>query len=313
MPAQGVVNLAEPLKLIRPRRGRRGRHRPGHRLAGRAARAERARARARRARRRRRRRAWRRACWRRSARRRAAEQPLMRLGLASVAAYPDFVAELSEVTGMDTGYLRCGTLLSARDRDEAEALERELELREGLGLHVQRLRPSQARALEPALAPTLRLALDDPRRSRDRPAQADPGARAGAPQPAASCGRQRRERIDDCARARERDHARRRLRRPGGERCGRRRPVVERARWHPRPAHVSPIHPIKGQILRLHDPAGPGPAHARAAHGRRLRGAARGRALRDRRDDGGARVRHDGDRRRRVRAAARRLRAAAVG
>ena len=92
----------------------------------------------------------------------ASEQPLMRLGLASAEAYPDFVAELAEVTGMDTGYLRCGTLLGARDRDDAEWLEREREFRETLGLPVRRLRASQARELEPALAPTLRLGLEIP-------------------------------------------------------------------------------------------------------------------------------------------------------
>ena len=32
----------------------------------------------------------------------------------------------------------------------------------------------------------------------------------------------------------------------------------EHARRDPRGAHASPIHPVKGQILRLHDPAGPG-------------------------------------------------------
>jgi glycine oxidase len=92
----------------------------------------------------------------------ATELPLMRLGLASVNAYPEFVAELSDVTGMDTGYLRCGTLLTARDGDEAEALGRELALRQRLGLAAHRLRASEARRLEPALAPTLRLALDVP-------------------------------------------------------------------------------------------------------------------------------------------------------
>src|SRR5579884_2219778 len=86
----------------------------------------------------------------------------MRLGLASVNTYPEFVAELSEITGMDTGYLRCGSLLAARDRDEAEALGRELALRERLGLAAHRLRASEARRVEPALAPTLRLALDVP-------------------------------------------------------------------------------------------------------------------------------------------------------
>ena len=56
----------------------------------------------------------------------------------------------------------CGTLFVARDRDEAEALERELALRERLGLAPSACCPRQARRLEPALAPTLRLALEVP-------------------------------------------------------------------------------------------------------------------------------------------------------
>src|SRR5437764_7886058 len=90
------------------------------------------------------------------------EQPLLRLGLSSAAAYPRFVAELEAVSGVSPGYHRSGTLLAARDADEAEALGRELALRTRLGLSVTRLRGSEARALEPALAPTLRLALEIP-------------------------------------------------------------------------------------------------------------------------------------------------------
>ena len=70
--------------------------------------------------------------------------------------------ELAEASGRDPGYRACGTLLVARDRDEAEALERELAEREALGLPVERLLASEARRREPALAPTLRLALDVP-------------------------------------------------------------------------------------------------------------------------------------------------------
>ena len=80
------------------------------------------------------------------------------LGLRAVRGFGDFCAELGEDVGLRT----TGTLLVARDRDEAEALERELVFRRGLGLDVERLRPSQARRAEPALAPTVRLALDVP-------------------------------------------------------------------------------------------------------------------------------------------------------
>jgi glycine oxidase len=94
------------------------------------------------------------------------EHDLLQLGLESARRYEAFCAELD-----DPGYRPIGTLVVARDRDEAEALDRRAEFRRGLGLPVERLRPSQARRLEPALAPTIRLALEiesdhsiDPRR-----------------------------------------------------------------------------------------------------------------------------------------------------
>src|SRR5262245_43153677 len=83
------------------------------------------------------------------------EGALLRLGLESARRYADFCAALD-----DPGYRTAGTLVVARDRDEAEALDRLAAFRRDLGLQVERLRPSQARKLEPALAPTIRLALD---------------------------------------------------------------------------------------------------------------------------------------------------------
>jgi glycine oxidase len=83
----------------------------------------------------------------------AREPALLDLGLRSAAAWPAFAAELG--VELQTH----GTLVVARDRDEAEWLERELALRERLELSAERLLPSAARALEPALAPTLRAAF----------------------------------------------------------------------------------------------------------------------------------------------------------
>src|SRR3954471_9485221 len=80
---------------------------------------------------------------------------LLELSLRSLERWPAFAEEL----GVD---LRFGSLLVARDADEAEALERELAIRRDPGLDVERLLPSEARRREPALAPTLRLALDVP-------------------------------------------------------------------------------------------------------------------------------------------------------
>src|SRR3954471_5030362 len=92
---------------------------------------------------------------------------LLELSLRSLELWPAFAEELGVV-------LRHGSLLVARDADEAEALERELAFRAAARWKVERLRPSEGRRREPALAPTLRLALDvpgdasvDPRRVLD--------------------------------------------------------------------------------------------------------------------------------------------------
>jgi len=87
---------------------------------------------------------------------------LLEIGMRSAAMWPSFAIELEEASGTDVGLRRHGTLVVARDEDEARELERQVAFREGLGLAVERMRPSQARALEPGLAPTVRLALHAP-------------------------------------------------------------------------------------------------------------------------------------------------------
>ena len=93
-----------------------------------------------------------------------AERELLDLGLASAAAWPDFAARLEQEAGLDPGTLvrTDGTLLVARDADEGRWLGREAELRQGLGLECEVLTPTQARRLEPDLAPGLRGALSAP-------------------------------------------------------------------------------------------------------------------------------------------------------
>src|SRR5439155_25242109 len=85
---------------------------------------------------------------------------LLELGLRSAELWPSFASELQGDSGVDVGLMRTGTLLLARDADEARELERQLAFRGSLGLPIQRLRPSEAREREPALAPTVRLALE---------------------------------------------------------------------------------------------------------------------------------------------------------
>ena len=75
------------------------------------------------------------------------EHALLRLGLESAERYPQLCADLG-VELRDSG-----TLVVARDRDDAEALERLHAFRGSLGLAGERLRPSEARRREPALAP----------------------------------------------------------------------------------------------------------------------------------------------------------------
>ncbi len=96
------------------------------------------------------------------------EDALLGLGLRGLDGFPAFCAEL----GVDLR--RDGTLVVARDRDEAEELERLYEHRRALGLEVERLRPSQARRAEPALAPTVRLALDVPGDAAVDPGRSSP-------------------------------------------------------------------------------------------------------------------------------------------
>ena len=90
------------------------------------------------------------------------EPELGELCRLSAARWPRFAADLEDASGASLGYRTHGTLFVALDRDQAEALEREHEMRRRLGMNVARLTPSEARALEPGLAPAVRAALDIP-------------------------------------------------------------------------------------------------------------------------------------------------------
>ena len=188
---------------------------------------------------------------------RLTELPLLELGVASAAIYPTFVAELQEQTGIDPGYERYGTLVVARDADEAQALERELEVHHRLGLDVARLRPSEARRLESALAPGIRLALEvpddhavDPRRLTEALARAARSAGAEVKVGAEVVGVLAQ---DGALRGLELRHGR----------IEAERVVVAAGVWSdalegiPPEARI-PVHPVKGQVVRLRDPAGAG-------------------------------------------------------
>ncbi|MEU7324901.1 glycine oxidase ThiO [Streptomyces griseoviridis] len=99
------------------------------------------------------------------------EQTLLGLNLASARRYPDFAAELADLTGRDLGYRRCGTLAVALDADDRADLRDLHALQRRSGLTSEWLSGRECRRLEPMLAPGVRggLRVDgdhqiDPRR-----------------------------------------------------------------------------------------------------------------------------------------------------
>ncbi|MEU8888123.1 glycine oxidase ThiO [Streptomyces sp. NPDC048442] len=99
------------------------------------------------------------------------EQTLLGLNLASARRYPDFVTELEEASGQDTGYRACGTLAVALDSDDRAHLRELHTLQRQSGLESEWLSGRDCRRLEPMLAPGVRggLRVDgdhqiDPRR-----------------------------------------------------------------------------------------------------------------------------------------------------
>jgi glycine oxidase len=131
-------------------------------------------------------------------------------------------------------------------------------LRHSLGLTVKRLRASEARRLEPALAPTLRLALEIPDDHAIDPRNLSAGLavalqRAGGELRVGAA-------VEEVVVEGDRVSG---VRLAEGERIAADNIVVAAGPWSssldgiPARARI-PVHPIKGQILRLHDPAGPG-------------------------------------------------------
>ncbi len=189
---------------------------------------------------------------------------VLELGLRSAALWPDFAAELEAAAGIDVGLRRSGTLVVARDDDEARELERQLAFRDSLGVRARRLLPSEAREREPALAPTVRLALEAPddhsvdprlvlaalrRACEDAGVELREGAAVARVELSGAEGATRRVTgvvLDD------------------GERLRAGQVVLAAGAWTTEllkglPAHATvPVRPVKGQILRLRDPAGAG-------------------------------------------------------
>jgi glycine oxidase len=188
---------------------------------------------------------------------------LLELGLRSAEIWPAFASDLEEVAGSEVGLMRTGTLLLARDEDEAGELERQIAFRRSLDLPAERLRPREARELEPALAPTVRLGLHAP---EDH--SVDPRLVLAALRRACESTGVKLHEHAKVVRI-ESDDAGKRV--TGVTIAGRASlateevvvaagPWVDQIEGLPPDARV-PVRPVKGQILRLRDPAGPGMLH----------------------------------------------------
>jgi glycine oxidase len=183
---------------------------------------------------------------------------LLQLGLRSAASWPSFAQELEAGWGRPVGLLQTGTLMVARDADEARELERQISFRASLGLRAQRVRASRARELEPALAPTIRLALELP---DDQ--SVDPRLVLAALRDCCVAGGVQLREQTPVARLLIDGDTVAGVELPAGQRLLAPAVVIAAGTWSgdlaglPAPCRV-PVRPVKGQILRLRDPAGPG-------------------------------------------------------
>jgi len=80
------------------------------------------------------------------------EAPLLALNLASAERYPAFAAELTEVSGLDVGYRRCGTVTAAWDGADLVDLRALAAFAASLGQTGELLSGRELRGLVPHLA-----------------------------------------------------------------------------------------------------------------------------------------------------------------
>jgi len=177
------------------------------------------------------------------------------LGLRSASMWPDFAAALESTSGICVGLRKTGTLVVARDEDEARELERQLAFRESLGLRAKRLRASEAREHEPALAPTVRLALHAPDDHSVDPRSVVAALRSSCEHAGVQI-REHAPALDVRV-----DVSKSRVTGVADMRAG--NVVVAAGAWSGEVAGLPigagvQVRPVKGQIMRLRDPAGSG-------------------------------------------------------
>lgn len=88
--------------------------------------------------------------------------PFLDLLLRARAGFPAIADALREETGADVGYRGDGTLYLALREDDEPELEHRFAWQHATGLAVERLSAEEARGLEPAISPAVRMALRFP-------------------------------------------------------------------------------------------------------------------------------------------------------
>ncbi|SDG83759.1 glycine oxidase [Sinosporangium album] len=178
------------------------------------------------------------------------EEPLLRLGLASLALWPAFAAELSADSGHNLDYRTDGTLDVAFGADDMAALDDLSVFLDKLGLPFDRLTGRECRRMEPMLAPSVRgglLARGD--------AWVDPRRAAAALLAALD-----RHGVPVLRRRAAEVLPGEGVRLSGGDVLTASRTVIACGAWSGSlpglpPGVAPPVRPVKGQIMRLRDPS----------------------------------------------------------
>ncbi|TYB44561.1 glycine oxidase ThiO [Actinomadura chibensis] len=178
------------------------------------------------------------------------EEPLLRLGLASRDRYGAFVAELEDLTGLDTGYRTDGIIEVAFDADDLGHLDDLRRFQESLGIPVEALTGRECRRAEPMLAPGVRGGLLAPEDGSIDPRRLTPALLAAAERAGARLVRRRAAGL-----LVERDAAAG-VRLDDGTELRADRVLLAAGPWSGDldglpPGTVPPVRPVKGQVIRL--------------------------------------------------------------
>ncbi len=84
---------------------------------------------------------------------------MVQMGKASASLYPEFVAQVEEISGKSTGFRPKGTLEALFSHDTKAELSTMIAVYHGLGLKAEPLRAEDARELEPALSEEVEAAV----------------------------------------------------------------------------------------------------------------------------------------------------------